>query len=197
MDDTLLTVYPYNVIYDIYQDKDFVYEVYIPAFLETIEDMPSRYRLVIEMRYRDKMTYKAIGERFGVTGSRIGQIREKALRKLRHPSRSRGYILGKDPINRLENLLTAYKEATAENESLKKIIKFKNQSGLTPASFDVTIEELELSVRTFNALKRANIKTLADLMQLSGDDLRKLRGMGRKSFDELNDKVDKYNLVFA
>lgn len=50
---------------------------------------------------------------------------------------------------------------------------------------NVIIEELELSVRAFNCLKRANIHTLADLLEYSQDDLLEFKNFGQKSADEV------------
>ena len=51
------------------------------------------------------------------------------------------------------------------------------------------IEELELSVRSFNCLKRANIMTLGDLTQKTEEDMIKVRNLGRKSLDEVIAKL--------
>ena len=47
----------------------------------------------------------------------------------------------------------------------------------------MTIDELDLSVRSFNCLKRANINTVADLISKTGEDMMKVRNMGKKSLD--------------
>ena len=49
----------------------------------------------------------------------------------------------------------------------------------------VFIEELELSVRAYNCLKRANVHTLSDLIQYSADDLLEFKNFGQKSADEV------------
>merc|ERR1711934_813570 len=49
----------------------------------------------------------------------------------------------------------------------------------------VFIEELELSVRAYNCLKRANVHTLSDLLQYSADDLLEFKNFGQKSADEV------------
>ncbi|MFW5984909.1 MAG: DNA-directed RNA polymerase subunit alpha [Halanaerobiaceae bacterium] len=54
---------------------------------------------------------------------------------------------------------------------------------------DTTIEELELSVRSSNCLKRAGINTVEELMQKSEEDLMKVRNLGKKSLQEIKDKV--------
>jgi DNA-directed RNA polymerase subunit alpha len=54
---------------------------------------------------------------------------------------------------------------------------------------NVFIEELELSVRAYNCLKRANIHTLSDLLQYSADDLLEFKNFGQKSADEVCERV--------
>ena len=49
----------------------------------------------------------------------------------------------------------------------------------------IFIEELELSVRAYNCLKRANVHTLSDLLQYSADDLLEFKNFGKKSADEV------------
>jgi DNA-directed RNA polymerase subunit alpha len=58
----------------------------------------------------------------------------------------------------------------------------------------VTIEELELSVRSFNCLKRANINTVEDLINKSQDDMMKVRNLGKKSLDEVIQKLESLGL---
>ena len=55
---------------------------------------------------------------------------------------------------------------------------------------DMTIEDLDLSVRSFNCLKRANINTVADLAEKTEDDMMKVRNLGRKSLEEVMAKLD-------
>ncbi len=54
---------------------------------------------------------------------------------------------------------------------------------------EMTIEELDLSVRSFNCLKRAGINTVEDLIGKSEDDMMKVRNLGRKSLDEVVAKL--------
>ena len=54
---------------------------------------------------------------------------------------------------------------------------------------EMTIEELELSVRSFNCLKRAGINTVEDLVNKSPEDMMKVRNLGKKSFDEVQAKL--------
>ena len=60
---------------------------------------------------------------------------------------------------------------------------------------DMTIEDLDLSVRSFNCLKRANINTVADLAEKTEDDMMKVRNLGRKSLEEVQKKLEELGLT--
>ena len=62
---------------------------------------------------------------------------------------------------------------------------------------EMSIEELELSVRSFNCLKRAGIATVEDLTNKSETDMMKVRNLGKKSFDEVTAKLHSLDLDFA
>ena len=59
---------------------------------------------------------------------------------------------------------------------------------------DMNIEDLDLSVRSFNGLKRANINTVADLAEKTEDDMMKVRNLGRKSLEEVKKKLEELGL---
>ena len=59
----------------------------------------------------------------------------------------------------------------------------------------MAIEEMDLSVRSYNCLKRANIHTVEDLTKKTEDDMLKVRNLGRKSLDEVIQKLDSYGLA--
>ena len=58
----------------------------------------------------------------------------------------------------------------------------------------MSIEEMDLSVRSYNCLKRAGIHTVEDLTKKSEDDMLKVRNLGRKSLDEVIAKLKSYGL---
>ena len=62
---------------------------------------------------------------------------------------------------------------------------------------EMSIEELELSVRSFNCLKRAGIATVEDLISKSESEMMKVRNLGKKSFDEVTAKLHSLGLDFA
>ena len=59
---------------------------------------------------------------------------------------------------------------------------------------EMTIEELDLSVRAYNCLKRAGINTVAELVQRNQEDMMKVRNLCRKSLEEVEQKLDALNL---
>lgn len=61
-------------------------------------------------------------------------------------------------------------------------------------ALEMTIAELELSVRSFNCLKRAAINTVEELTQKTEDDMMKVRNLGKKSLDEVKAKLDELGL---
>ena len=62
---------------------------------------------------------------------------------------------------------------------------------------EMTIEELDLSVRSFNCLKRANINTVEDLISKTEDEMMKVRNLGRKSLEEVIGKLEAMGLHLA
>ena len=56
--------------------------------------------------------------------------------------------------------------------------------------FDMTVEELDLSVRSFNCLKRANINTVEELINKTEEDMMRVRNLGRKSLEEVVEKLE-------
>ncbi len=64
-------------------------------------------------------------------------------------------------------------------------------------TMEMTIEDLELSVRSYNCLKRAGINTVAELVQKTEEDMMKVRNLGRKSLDEVKKKLGELGLGLA
>ncbi len=61
-------------------------------------------------------------------------------------------------------------------------------------TLEMTVEELDLSVRSFNCLKRANIHKVGDLIEKTEDDMMKVRNLGKKSLDEVIAKLAQFGL---
>ena len=72
----------------------------------------------------------------------------------------------------------------------------ETQNDTTNKVLDMTIEELDLSVRSYNCLKRAGIQTVQDLASKSEDDMIKVRNLGKKSLKEVKEKLIELGLGF-
>jgi len=94
------------------------------------------------------------------------------------------------------------------NDHLALFIDLSEQAGMHPTVvekpeaqidniLEMTIEELDLSVRSFNCLKRANINTVEDLINKTEDDMMKVRNLGRKSLEEVINKLAMMGLALA
>jgi DNA-directed RNA polymerase subunit alpha len=84
-------------------------------------------------------------------------------------------------INFDENNLGVDEDLDEDNERIRAILN-------TP------VEELELSVRSSNCLKNANIKTIGELTRKTEDDIAKTRNFGKKSLQEIKEKLKEWNL---
>jgi DNA-directed RNA polymerase subunit alpha len=62
---------------------------------------------------------------------------------------------------------------------------------------DTVIEDLDFSVRTYNCLKRAGINSIGDLVARSEDDMMKVRNLGKKSLEEVIQKLEELGLSLA
>ena len=72
-------------------------------------------------------------------------------------------------------------EVDEEEERIKKLL-------------NTSVEELELTVRSSNCLKNANIKTIGDLTRKSEEEIAKTRNFGKKSLSEIKEKLKEWNL---
>jgi DNA-directed RNA polymerase subunit alpha len=76
-------------------------------------------------------------------------------------------------------------------------IMVEKEEGTKEKVLEMTIEELDLSVRSYNCLKRANINPVEDLANKSEDDMMKVRNLGRKSLEEVIAKLHALGLAFS
>lgn len=91
----------------------------------------------------------------------------------------------------INGLLSAIADKSNAVEE-KEIIIDEELCELDENEFSAPIEELDLSVRSFNCLKRAGVHTIAQLRAMSKDELIKVRNLGRKSYEEVLKKLEEY-----
>ena len=84
--------WPFRLMYDVFnepENSDLYIKANIIGIFEAINTLPDREKKIILMRYENKMSYSKIGKSLNLSGSRILVIYNTAIRKLRHPSRSK------------------------------------------------------------------------------------------------------------
>jgi DNA-directed RNA polymerase subunit alpha len=89
-------------------------------------------------------------------------------------------------------LFTDLSETMGSESTVKEKVETQRDKVL-----EMTIEELDLSVRSFNCLKRANINTVEDLIGKTQDEMIKVRNLGRKSLEEVEHKLAMMGLSLA
>ena len=131
---------------------------------------------------------------YTVENTRVGQITD--YDKLSIEIWTNGTISAKEAVSLAAKIL---------NEHLNLFIELSDEAGNTEVmvvkddngkekALEMTIEELDLSVRSFNCLKRAAINTVEELTQKTEDDMMKVRNLGKKSLDEVKAKLDELGL---
>ena len=139
-----------------------------------LTSLSERDQKIISLRYRERKTLKKIAEQLGVTPERIRSLENKAIMRLRHP-RSLGYIIfGKKGYEKL----VEERKIARERENKQCILQ-------------ITLEELDLSVRSFNCLKKKNYNTINDIAGLSEDEILSIRNLGGRSIVEIAETLYK------
>ena len=73
-------------------------------------------------------------------------------------------------------------------------IMVEKPEGQKEKVLEMTVEELDLSVRSFNCLKRAGINTVSELTDKTEDEMMKVRNLGKKSLEEVQEKLAELGL---
>ena len=133
---------------------------------------------------------------FKVDNTRVGNVTDKG--KLTMEIWTDGSIRANEAISMSAKVLIEHfelfldlTEGVSETES---IMAEKNDNEKEKV-FDLTIDELDLSVRSFNCLKRAGINTVEDLINKSEEDMMKVRNLGRKSLEEVIAKLNSFGFT--
>ncbi len=128
---------------------------------------------------------------YNIENTRVGQITD--YDKLTIDVWTNGVISAQEAVSLAAKVLTEHLNLfvnLSDKGTNTEVMVEKNDQGKEKA-LEMTIEELDLSVRSFNCLKRANINTVEDLTNKTEDEMMKVRNLGRKSLDEVIDKLTK------
>ena len=130
---------------------------------------------------------------YTVTDTRVGQITD--YDKLTLEVWTDGSVQPDEAISLAAKILTEHLSLFVSLTDQVTTISFTDQeSNDKDKVLEMTIEELDLSVRAYNCLKRAGINTVAELVQRNQEDMMKVRNLGRKSLEEVEQKLEALNL---
>ena len=126
---------------------------------------------------------------YTVENTRVGQITD--YDKLTLEVWTNGTISAKEAVSLGAKILNEHLSLFGDlsDEAFETEIMVEKSKNGKEKVLEMTIEELDLSVRSFNCLKRAGINTVEDLIGKSEDDMMKVRNLGRKSLDEVVAKL--------
>lgn len=203
--------YPENLLDDIGGEiYERCSEETIKNVLENLQSFLSlRLENCITLRYKKYLTFEEISKIDGTTKERIRQLCCKALLKIKHALlryeeaewEKRKLEEIRDIALREEQELTEYREKAFA--FLKEHGKYGSEQELafgkvnahrTPTIEDVKLEELDLSVRSYNCLRRAGVESIKDICEMTETELMKVRNLGRKSCKEVKDKLEERGL---
>ena len=124
-----------------------------------------------------------------VENTRVGQITD--YDKLSLEVWTDGTISAKEAVSLAARVLTEHLNlfVNLSQEAMDAEIMVEKDDKGKEKALEMTIEELDLSVRSFNCLKRAGINTVEDLVNKSEDEMMKVRNLGRKSLEEVIAKL--------
>lgn len=127
---------------------------------------------------------------YTVDNTRVGQITD--YDKLTLDVWTNGVINAQEAVSLAAKVLTEHLNLfvnLSDKASSAEVMVEKDDKGKEKI-LEMTIEDLDLSVRSFNCLKRAGINTVEDLINKSEEDMMKVRNLGRKSLEEVTQKLN-------
>lgn len=201
--------YPFNLIRAIYGDSEndntHTGTTYIKGLYEQINALSETEQTCLTLRYKEGLTWKACGDHFGITAQSIRQTTQKALRKLRHPSRWRHFAAA--PMAQLQQLENQNRKLEEEKQRLKDALHALHAGHVDPATIvllsgvlqpehlSAHIGELDLSTRAHNALSRIGVTTIRDILNIPEEQLIHTRNLGEKTVQEIKTRIKSYILL--
>lgn len=134
---------------------------------------------------------------YSVENTRVGQMVD--FDKLIIEVWTDGSLKADEALSLAAKVMTGHLEIFIDlSEATKNTqVMIEKEESKKEKVLEMSIEDLELSVRSFNCLKRAGISTVEDLANKTEDDMMKVRNLGKKSLDEVTHKLRSLGLDFA
>ncbi|MBQ3470587.1 DNA-directed RNA polymerase subunit alpha [Candidatus Saccharibacteria bacterium] len=154
-------------------------------------DQASESRLHSDMIAIDAVFTPVLRVRYKVENTRVGQ--DTNLQQLTLTVDTDGTITPREAFTEAAAILVNQYTALAEGKVMERVPAPGSRSDDDDSGLMMPIEDLELSARTANALLNNDIKTVRDLVVLSENDLKDLKGFGQKALDEVKEKLTELN----
>lgn len=174
---------------------------------KAVSTLSKREQEVVLGIYKENMSKAEIAKSLELTLERVRQIESNALRKLRNPHRLSYLVYGNDFYMDQKELHEHFAEDYAifeRNEEInlldkiirerKEFLKRTNPTNYKQMLKNMNIVELDLGVRAYNCLTRRGIGTISELCSLTHEELRNIRNMGQKTYEEVLDIMEKHGL---
>ncbi len=158
---------------------------------QTIEESSEK-RLHSDMIAVDAMFSPVTRVRFKVDSTRVGQ--ETNLEKLELTVETDGSLTPREAFEESAAILVNQYTALAGSTTVESAPALGTDTTDDSTELNTSIEDLGLTARTANALVNNDIRTVHDLVTLSEQDLRELKGFGSKALDEVKDKLAELEL---
>lgn len=172
--------YPYNLLEDVFANKE-----YEPAELtddmadglaHAISVLGERREAILRMYYAEGKNTREIAEFFGVSSGAISTMKRNAVMRLRRPDAMCYITYGLKGFEERNQRLRLEKEVKKNSEQYQQVM-------------GVRFEELDLSVRSFNCLRRAGFVMIRDIVDLTEDEIIGIKNMSWKQYDEIGRKL--------
>ena len=149
---------------------------------------------VIGTIYTDSIYTPVYSASYQVENTRRGNKID--LEKLTIDVNTNGTISAKEAISLAANILSDHLSlfSNLSEEMMGKTLLVEREETIKEKVLEMTIEELDMSVRSFNCLKRAGINTVEDLICKTEEDMIKVRNLGKKSLEEVIQKLHSLGL---
>ncbi|MBE6692026.1 MAG: DNA-directed RNA polymerase subunit alpha [Ruminococcaceae bacterium] len=149
---------------------------------------------VIGTIYTDSIFTPVLKANFTVSNTRVGNITD--YDKLELDVTTNGTIDAKDAVSLASKILNEHLNLFIDlsDEAKNREILVDRPEAKKEKVLEMTIEELDMSVRSFNCLKRAGIDTVEDLTNRTEEDMIKVRNLGKKSLEEVIQKLQSLGL---
>jgi DNA-directed RNA polymerase subunit alpha len=139
----------------------------------------------------DSMFAPVMTANYNVEAARVGQ--SIGFDKLTLDVKTNGAFSGKEVISLAAKTLEDHIRMFVELSELGNMnVLVSREEDKTKRMLETPIEDLNLSVRSFNCLKRAGLQTIEDLTRKTEEDMLKVRNLGRKSLDEVIAMLEQY-----